>query len=160
MPVPKPHTACPVAAIALESQRYVDAMIEAERAKDTASKDRPEDRWRHERRWSEIFELLHARRGATITTKAVSADGALHQLAIASALADELWELTPEQADNSADYFKAKEIKGLLQWALYSVAGVLERAASNPRDRLGVEYYMIRDADPFAVTALSQGGAA
>lgn len=152
--------ACPVAAIALGSQRYMNALFLAEEAKVAAGKSDPTMRLAYELRADTIFALLFIRRDEAISTRATSADGALHQLAIANSLADELWELTPDQDQDSAAYFKAKDLIGKFKWAIYSVAGVLERTASAPRDQLGVEYYMNSGADPFEVTALGNGGEA
>lgn len=149
------NTECPVAAIAVGTQRIIHALFAAEIAKADRSgdKERLAACFEAERQYDRLAELIQYRRDQAIINRATSPDGALHQLAIASALAEELWELAPERERDLPGHFRAKEIINLLGWAFYSIAGVLEAAASLPRGALAVEYYMTKDLDPFVAAA-------
>lgn len=153
---PAVTTQCPVAALALETQHMVDAMIAADEAMLGAPPDDTAARLNHQKRHDTLFDLIAFRKHQAITTAAASAHGALHQLAISAAMVEELYELTPGARDNHADWRRATELRDLLKWASYSIAGVLERACSEPREKLCIELYMPASNNPFGAARLDR----
>lgn len=104
-------------------------------------------------RFGALSDLIAAKRDHALTMAAASADGALHQMALASFYVGELDEFLPEQADDAEGWRKSRHILRMLDFGLYSVAAVLERLSTEPRTRLAVEYYMPINLSPLAAVA-------
>jgi hypothetical protein len=156
--------ACPVKDLARSVQRFIDAAREADASsvalRSTAGSEALLEKKRQAFRHEALIELIGTRVDLALTTQAESPEGALHQLALSWHLVQRLWENSVDLEDDPEGLLEAKHAYEMLRWGMYSIARVLELLSAEQRDRLAVEFYMIKRGDPFEAAAPVESGAA
>lgn len=160
--VTAPH--CPVKDLAITVQHLMDAHKATDlaiigRNKANPSHEEMVSKNQLQQRFDALTDLIASKRDHALTMTALSADGALHQVALTSFYAAELAEFLPDYADDAAGWRRSRHLLRMMDFGLYSVAAVLERLSVEPRTHLAVENYMPMRLSPLAASAVAMAGA-
>jgi hypothetical protein len=157
LPLAGTANACQVRAIGLTVGALVTALHEAERQKCAHAKSGTDEAISAEMKWERcetaLEQQIRAQKDLALTIRAESAAGALHQLMIAGAYVDELWEMVPDRSDDRAAYLRGKHAYEMINWAIHSIAAVLAAASEDTPDDLGAGFYMAFGSDPHSAAS-------
>jgi len=142
---------CPVAALADEARRLIDAYAAA----DEAALEAREDQRKHdhfERVRSTVHKFIYGVVDRATFVQATSAKGALFQLCVLNDLVDDLQALAdPALGERRAgDAEKSREMEHKVNRVLYSVAGYIESVGGARLEDACSDYWMERRYSPFA----------